>query len=85
MQKQDSPVASPLLQLGLALGLLEDGLHLGGLHDIALDLELARHEEALSVGLAGDEAGEVGVGQREGDCGRGRQNLTWVRATFGGG
>lgn len=32
------------LQLGLGLRLLEDGVQLGGLHDIALDLELARHE-----------------------------------------
>lgn len=32
------------LQLGLGLRLLQDGVELGGLHDIALDLELARHE-----------------------------------------
>ena len=32
------------LQLGLGLRLLEDGVQLGGLHDIALDLELARHK-----------------------------------------
>ena len=32
------------LQLGLGLSLLEDGLHLGCLHHVALDLELARHE-----------------------------------------
>jgi len=32
------------LQLGLGLRLLEDGLHLGRLHDVALNLELARHE-----------------------------------------
>lgn len=32
------------LELGLGLGLLEDGVELGGLHDVALDLELARHE-----------------------------------------
>lgn len=55
------------LQLGLALGLLEDGLHLGGLHDVALDLELATHEQTLSVGLAGDEGLEVLVGEGEGD------------------
>lgn len=55
------------LELGLGLGLLEDGVELGSLHDIALDLELAGHEEALSVGLAGDELGKVGVGEGEGD------------------
>jgi hypothetical protein len=55
-------------QLGLGLGLLQDGLHLGSLHDVALDLELAGHEQALGVGLAADEAGEVGIGQGEGDC-----------------
>jgi hypothetical protein len=54
-------------QLGLGLGLLQDGLHLGGLHDVALDLELAGHEQALGVGLAADETGEVGIGQGEGD------------------
>lgn len=26
------------LQFGLGLSLLQDGLHLGGLHDVALDL-----------------------------------------------
>lgn len=56
------------LQLGLGLSLLEDGLHLVGLHDIALDLELAGHEEALSVGLAGGELTKVLVGEGEGDC-----------------
>lgn len=55
------------LQLGLALGLLEDGLHLGRLHDVTLDLELATHEQTLSVGLAGDELLEVLVGEGESD------------------
>ena len=55
------------LELGLGLRLLEDGVELGGLHDVALDLELARHEEALGVGLAGDEVAEVGVREGEGD------------------
>jgi hypothetical protein len=54
-------------QLGLALGLLHDGLHLGRLHDVALELELSGHEELLGVGLAGDELGKVGVGEGEGD------------------
>lgn len=55
------------LQLGLGLSLLQDRLHLVGLHDIALDLELAGHEEALSVGLAGGELTKVLVGEGEGD------------------
>lgn len=58
------------LQLSLGLGLLQDRLKLGGLHDIALDLELARHEEALGVGLALRESLEIIVGQGEGDCRR---------------
>lgn len=57
------------LQLSLGLSLLEDRLHLGGLHDVALDLELARHEEALGVGLAGAQVGKVLVGQDESDVG----------------
>lgn len=57
------------LQLSLGLGLLEDRLELGGLHDVTLDLELARHEEALSVGLAAGEGDEVIVRQAEGDGG----------------
>lgn len=34
----------PPSQLRLGLGLLQDGVELRRLHDIALDLELARHE-----------------------------------------
>lgn len=59
---------SKYLQLGLALSLLEDRLHLGRLHDVALDLELAAHEQTLSVGLASHEGGEVCVREGEGDC-----------------
>lgn len=55
------------LQLGLALGLLEDGLHLGRLHDVTLDLELAAHEQTLGVGLASHELLEVLVGEGESD------------------
>ena len=55
------------LQLGFGLGLLEDGLHLSGLHHVALDLQLSSHEEALGVGLAGDETAEVGVREAESD------------------
>lgn len=59
---------SDSLQLGLGLSLLEDRLHLGGLHNITLDLELAAHEEALSVGLARDELAKVGFGKRQDNC-----------------
>lgn len=55
------------LQLGLGLGLLQDGLHLGSLHDVALDLELAGHEETLGLSLAGDELAKVLVGERQCD------------------
>lgn len=57
----------PDLQLGLRLGLLQDRLHLGRLHDVPPDLQLASHEESLGVGLARDEVGEVFIGEEEGD------------------
>lgn len=56
------------LKLGLGLRLLEYGLHLGSLHDIALDLQLAAHEQLLCVRLAGNELGEVEVREDECDC-----------------
>ena len=59
---------SKSLQLGLALGLLEDGFHLRSLHDVTLDLELATHEQTLSVGLASNEGSEIGIGEGESDC-----------------
>lgn len=46
-------------QLGLGLSLLQDRVQLGRLHDVARNLQLARHEETLGVGLAGDELAEV--------------------------
>lgn len=49
------------------MGLLEDRLHLGRLHDVTLDLELAAHEKTLGIGLAGDEGSEVCVGEVESD------------------
>lgn len=55
-----------LLQLGLCLGLLQHGVQLGRLHDVALDLELAAHEEALGIGLALDELAKVLL--REAQC-----------------
>ncbi len=56
------------LQLRLGLGLLEDRVKLGGLHHVALDLELSGHEESLGVALARDEVAEVLVGEGESDC-----------------
>ena len=56
------------LQLRLSLGLLEDRVKLGGLHHVALDLELSGHEESLGVALARDEVAEVLVGEGESDC-----------------
>lgn len=70
---------SSSLQLGLALGLLEDGLHLGGLHNVALDLKLATHEQALGVGLAADQGAEVLVGEIERDYWR--RSSVFISAT----
>lgn len=64
------------LQLGLALGLLEDRFHLGGLHDVALDLELAAHEQTLGIGLAVDELVEIFIGEVESDYHDG-SSLVW--------
>jgi hypothetical protein len=58
---------TPRLQLGLGLGLLQHRVKLGRLHDVALDLELAAHEETLSIGLASDELAKVLLGEDEGD------------------
>lgn len=56
-------------QLRLCLGLLQNGIELGGLHDIALDLKLAAHEQPLRVGLAGNEGREIRIGQDQGHFG----------------
>lgn len=53
------------LQLGLGLRLLQDGVQLGRLHDVSLDLELPGHEQPLCVALAGDKIAKVGVGELE--------------------
>ena len=55
------------LQLGLCLSLLEDGLQLGGLHDVALDLHATAHEHLLRICLAGDELAKVSVRQNKGN------------------
>lgn len=55
------------LQLGLVLSLLKHRVKLGRLHNVALNLELAAHEETLSVGLASDELAKVLLGEDECD------------------
>lgn len=59
--------STPKLQLGLVLGLLKHRVKLGRLHDVALNLELAAHEETLSVGLASDKLAKVLLGEDECD------------------
>lgn len=76
IRSQAQKTTASRLQLSLAgvLGLLHDGVELGGLHDVALDLELAGHEQALGVGLALDQVAKVLLGEGQGDCvcGRGK-------------
>jgi len=55
------------LQLGLVLSLLKHRVKLGRLHNVALNLELAAHEETLGVGLASDELAKVLLGEDECD------------------
>jgi len=59
---------TPSLQLRLGLRLSKDRLHLRRLHHVALDLELALHEQVLRVRLARHELREVGVVEDECDC-----------------
>ena len=49
------------LKLRLVLHLLEDRLHLSRLHNIALDLQLARYEELLRVLLSSHQLRKVVV------------------------
>lgn len=63
----NNPSKTTHLQVGLGLGLLHDRVKLGSLHDVTLDLELARHEETLSVGRAIDELAELFFGEQESD------------------
>ena len=77
-----TPINGAHLELGLGLGLLEDGVELGGLHHVALDLKLARHEQPLGVGLAGNEGAKVGVREGESDCKTdvsGSKTCVWCR------
>lgn len=55
--------------LELSLLRLEDTVELGGEHDVALDLELARHESLLAVDLAVSEIDEGVVGKVDGNIG----------------
>jgi hypothetical protein len=52
---------SQYLQLRFSLGLLKDRFHLRSLHDIALDLQLPRHEQPLCVRLTADKLSKVFV------------------------
>lgn len=61
------PLVLLSLQFGLGLRLLQNGFHLGRLHDVALDLELPRHEKPLRVGLARDQLAEILVRERKGN------------------
>lgn len=56
------------LQVGLALCLLEDRFDLGSLHHVALDLELATHEETLGLCGSSDQLAEVIVGEDKSNC-----------------
>lgn len=57
--------AAKTLQLRLGPGLVENGFQLGSLHNIALDLKLARHKQALGLGLAHNKLAKVFVGETE--------------------
>lgn len=57
------------LQLRSRLCLLKNRLHLGGLHNIALDLQLSAHEQFLCIRLAADQRAKVLVAEGEGDVG----------------
>lgn len=73
------------LQLGLGallLGSVENRVELGGQHDGTLDLDLSRHEELLSVGLALRKSNEVGIGNVDGDVGLADDSL--VHGTLAG-
>ena len=57
------------LSLDLVLVALEDSVELGGEHDGTLGLDLARHEQLLSVGLASSKIDEIRVRDIDGDIG----------------
>lgn len=60
--------ASGNLELGLILHLLEDGLHLSRLHNIALDLQLPTHKQLLRIRFSLDQLSKIGIAQRHCDC-----------------
>lgn len=68
IQLPPSNITKPL-QLGPHPRLLQDGLHLGRLHHVALDLEGATHEQLLGVRLAAHQIAKVLVAQDESDVG----------------
>lgn len=70
------------LQLGLDGGALENRVELGGQHDGTLGLDLSRHEELLSVGLALSKSNEVTIGNVDGDVGLADDSL--VQGTLAG-
>lgn len=55
------------LSLGLFLGFHQDGLHLGSLHNIALDLQLPTHVQLLCICFARDEFRELIIREYEVD------------------
>src|SRR6185503_21293796 len=62
----DVPTHVPYL-VGESAGDREHRLDLGGEHQIALDLELAAHEQHRAGGVAGHQAHEVDPVQGQGD------------------
>lgn len=57
------------LQLRSRLCLLENRLHLSGLHNIALDLQLSAHKQFLGIRLSADQRAKVLVAKDKGDGG----------------
>lgn len=56
------------LQLGLCLRLLQDRLHLGCLHHVALNLQLTAHEQSLRVRFAADQLSKVVIRKGQRNC-----------------
>jgi len=68
-RKRKQPFLQLGLEAGLGLGTLEDSLELGGEHDGALDLDLARHEQLLAVGFTVGKINKGLVSKLDGDIG----------------
>lgn len=69
------------LGTGLVLGRLEDRVELGSHHDVTLDLNLSRHEELLSVGLAVGKIDKVLIDNVNDDVGLELVNGSLVHGT----